>query len=196
MFSAEWQVWREHPRRLTLKRWARSHSALFMPRPLTLYFVLLLLLVMGACMPRPEVSAVPECGSSLDTVAVVERLSRLPPLPTGVLPRLAANRPWAPPNRQEILFFRSRRYIPFGWPLQVSATPGADSSALLVRVAEVQSVPVYMQWEDRQEAAPEWIFLPLSSPCILLGFWVGEQHVVPDTGAVISSNGRVPHESR
>jgi hypothetical protein len=136
---------------------------------------LLLLFVLNACMRRPEVSAAPSCGGSLDTLAFVERLYGMPQLPVEVVPGLAANRPWAPPNGKEILTFRSRRYIPFGWPIRVSTAQGAEPSARLVRIGEVEGVPVYAGQDMLQADSLEWIFLPLSSPCILQGYWVGER---------------------
>jgi hypothetical protein len=148
-----------------------------MPRSVTLSFIVVLLLGSGACARRPAFSAATSCRAFGDTITAAERLSRMPPLHTGVFRGLAANRSWAPPKAKEILSFRARRYIPFGWPLQGSTAPGTEADQRLARIGEVQSVPVYVEWEQRHDAAPEWIYLPLSSPCVLQGFWVGDAPV-------------------
>jgi hypothetical protein len=123
----------------------------------------------------------PSCSAFQDTVAFVERLASMPPLPVKVVPGLAANRSWAPPDGKEFLTFHSRRHIPFGWPIRVTAAQGAEPNARLVRIGEVEGVPVYAGHDMLQADSLEWIFLPLSSPCILQGYWVGERPTSSNT---------------
>ncbi len=167
----------------------RSPSTLIMLRPLALHSALLLLLFLGACVRRSALPVVQSCRASQDTVVFVERLTSMPPLSVDVVPGFAANRTWAPPDGKEILTFRSRRYIPFGWPIRVSAAQGAEPNARLVRIGEVEGVPVYAGQDMLRENLLEWIFFPLSSACLLQVYWVGERPTSGSRPAVSSSRG-------